>query len=86
MLYGYAKGEYSRQAKLMQTIVKIPGMHCEGCVNLIKDVSMEEPGVQNIEIDLDTKIVTLEHDDTFDMADWKDGIEILDDAYKVVKA
>lgn len=67
----------------MQTIVSIPGIHCSGCAALIKDVSSDFPAIQTIDIDLDTKHVTIDHDDRFDMATWSAEIESLDEKYKV---
>lgn len=70
----------------MTTTVCIPGIHCEGCSALIKDVSSDNPSVQSVSIDLATKVVTLEHDDAFDLAAWSAEIESLDPKYVVQSA
>lgn len=59
-------------------------MHCDGCVNLIKDVTMEIPGMSEIDIDLDSKTVTLHHSEEFDFEDWKAAIEDLDEVYAII--
>ena len=50
------------------TKVSIPGIHCEGCAKLIKDVTSDYPLITNVDVDLNTKTVTLEHDPDFDLA------------------
>lgn len=67
----------------MQTSVSIPGIHCPSCAALIKDVSSEYPAITNAEVDIDTKKVILDHDESFDMEKWKEEIEGLDEKYKV---
>jgi copper chaperone CopZ len=67
----------------MQTTVSIPGIHCASCSALIKDVSSEFPSVKSINIDLASKNVTLDHDDSFDIQKWKEEIEALDPKYKI---
>ena len=67
----------------MQTTVSIPGMHCEGCANLIKDVSGDFPAVTRTDVDLKTKRVTLDHSVAFDFGAWKKAVEELGDVYKV---
>lgn len=67
----------------MTTTVSIPGIHCASCAALIKDVSSEFPSIKNINVDVDTKKVTLDHDDTFDMQKWTQEIEELDPKYKI---
>ena len=63
--------------------VLIPGMHCTSCVSLVKDVSSEFPAIQNVAIDLPSKKVTIEHDDTFNLQKWIEEIEALGETYKV---
>lgn len=65
------------------TTVSIPGIHCEGCVNLIKDVSGDFPEIQNVAVDIASKQVTLAHSDTFPKDRWIASIEELGDKYKV---
>lgn len=70
----------------MQTTVSIPGIHCASCAALIKDVSSEFPSIKNVDVDVDTKKITLEHDENFDQQKWTEEIEALDEKYKVQSA
>ena len=67
----------------MQSLFSIPGIHCEGCAKLIKDVSTEFPTITKVDIDLASKKVTIEHDDQFDLPQWSAEIESLDPKYKI---
>jgi copper chaperone CopZ len=67
----------------MRTTVSIPGIHCASCAALIKDVSGDFPAVTHIDVDIDAKTVTLDHDDRFDQRDWIREIEALDPKYAV---
>ncbi|MBI5794611.1 heavy-metal-associated domain-containing protein [Candidatus Uhrbacteria bacterium] len=67
----------------MQTIVSIPGIHCASCAALIKDVSGEFPSITSITVDIDTKKVVIDHDESFDMQKWTEEIESLNPTYKV---
>lgn len=67
----------------MTIIVSIPGIHCVSCAALIKDVSSEFPSIKSIDVDLETKKVTLAHDESFDMKKWTEEIETLDPKYKI---
>ncbi len=68
---------------MFTTIVSIPGIHCASCAALIKDVSGEFPTIKSIEVDIDTKKVAIDHDESFDMQKWKQEIEALDEKYKI---
>lgn len=65
------------------TTVSIPGIHCASCAALIQDVSREFSSIKSTDVDLETKKVTLDHDDGFDMEEWKAEIEALNAAYRV---
>ena len=67
----------------MKTIVSIPGIHCASCAALIKDVSSEFPSVKGIDVNIDAKKVTIDHDESFDIQKWMEEIEALDEKYKV---
>jgi copper chaperone CopZ len=67
----------------MQTIVSIPGIHCASCAALIKDVSSEFPQIKTVDVNVETKIVTIDHDESLDIQKWSQEIESLGDAYKV---
>ena len=66
----------------MQTTVSIPGIHCNSCAVLIKDVSQDFPSIQHIDVDLAKKTVTLKHDGRFDLASWSHALEEVNPAYK----
>jgi copper chaperone CopZ len=67
----------------MKTTVSIPGIHCEACSVLIKDVSSEFTSIKNVDVDIDTKKVTIDHEEDFDLQRWKSEIESLDQKYAV---
>ena len=67
----------------MTTTVSIPGMHCASCSALIRDISSEFPEIKSVNVDMDSKKVTIEHSDTFNSARWKQEIENLGDEYRV---
>jgi len=68
----------------MNTSVSIPGIHCASCAALIKDVSSDFPAITNINVDIEKKTVSLEHEETLDMKKWKEEIEALGETYKIV--
>jgi copper chaperone CopZ len=69
----------------MQTIhLTIPGMHCASCAALIKDVSADFPAIQSVDVNLQTKTVTLECQPELDVAALSTAIESLGDAYKII--
>ncbi len=67
----------------MITILSIPGIHCNACATIIKDVSADFPAIQSIEVDTTSKRVTLTHTDDFPKERWIAAIEELGDTYKV---
>ncbi len=68
----------------METTISIPGMHCASCATLVKEVSGEFPSILSAEVDLQSKKVTLHHNEDFDMDAWTKEIESLGDEYKVI--
>ena len=68
----------------MKTTFKIPGMHCKSCATLVAELSKEFPAVHDVSVDLETKDVTLDHDETLDVKAWSTEIESLGDEYKVI--
>ncbi len=68
---------------MQTTIVSIPGIHCDACSTLIKDVSSEFPAVQRVDVDTISKQVSLKHSEDFDKGKWVAAIEELGDTYKV---
>lgn len=67
----------------MQTTVSIPGIHCDACATLIKDVSSDFPEIESVEVDINSKQVTLKHTEDFSKDRWTAAIEELGDTYKV---
>ncbi len=67
----------------MQTTFSIPGIHCASCAALIKDVSSEFSAIKNIEVDMETKKVILDHDESFDRQKWTQAVESLGETYKI---
>lgn len=67
----------------MKTTVSIPGIHCASCAGLIKDISSDFPSINTVDVDVNTKKVTLDHDENFDLSTWSTEIETLGDAYTV---
>ena len=68
----------------MKTIVQIPGMHCHACATLVTQISEELGSVSKVDVDLESKKVTLDHDESFDLKAWTKEIEALGDEYKVL--
>lgn len=67
----------------MMTTVSIPGIHCASCAALIKDVSSEFPSINNVDVNIETKTVTIDHVEDLDMQKWTEEIEALDPKYAV---
>ncbi|MFH1444478.1 MAG: heavy-metal-associated domain-containing protein [Candidatus Peregrinibacteria bacterium] len=67
----------------MRTLVQIPGIHCQFCAVLIRDVSQEFPSIQNIDVNVDLKTVDLRHDGHFDLTSWTGAVEELNTSYTV---
>jgi hypothetical protein len=49
-------------------------------------VSSEFPAIKSVNVDVETKKVVLDHDESFDMQKWTEEIESLDAKYKVQSA
>ncbi|MEK7607152.1 MAG: heavy metal-associated domain-containing protein [Patescibacteria group bacterium] len=49
------------------TKLKITGMHCASCKALIEDVCREIPGVSACEVNLESGVATVMHDDSVDV-------------------
>ena len=69
----------------MKTTVSIPGIHCASCAAMIKDVSSEFPEITNVAVDIDTKEVNIEHNDSLDYQKWVAEVESIGDTYTVHK-
>jgi len=60
-----------------QTTVTAPDMVCGGCANAIKNAFGRVEGVSNVEVDVPTKRVSVEHESTVTR---DDIVKVLDDA------
>lgn len=47
----------------MKKVVKVPTIHCEGCVESVKSMIRRVPGVQDVAGDPKSKTVTVEFDE-----------------------
>ena len=70
----------------MQTTVSIPGIHCASCAVLIKDISQDFPSIHSVNVDLETKLVTINHDGHLHFSDWKKAVEAVNEDYKIQPA
>lgn len=62
----------------MQTKIKVTGMHCASCKTLIEDVAKDVAGVQSCTVDPATGEGVVEHNETFDFANFAKDIATLD--------
>lgn len=67
---------------MQTTTLKIQGMHCVSCKLLIEDVCKDVPGVMTCEVNPETGIATITHEDTLDFTLLKKEIEQLGE-YKI---
>jgi len=60
-----------------QTTVTAPDIVCGGCANAIKNAFGKVDGVSNVEVDVETKQVTIDHESAVSR---EDIVKVLDDA------
>lgn len=58
-----------------QETYRVPTVSCEHCVRAITEELTKLPGVRQVGVDLETKLVTVEHDGTVADAQLREGIE-----------
>ncbi|WP_099203540.1 heavy-metal-associated domain-containing protein [Miniphocaeibacter massiliensis] len=60
----------------MKKILEVKGMTCSHCEKSVKSALVEVAGVNNVDVNLDTKLVTVEGDDLEDkvLVDAVEGI------------
>lgn len=68
----------------MITKIKITGMHCQSCANLIKDVCKDIKGIKSCQIDFETGAGEIEHGALADLDELKKEIEKLGQGYKIL--
>jgi copper chaperone len=52
-----------RSLEMQTEVIKIEGMTCTGCVNSVKNVLENIPGVDSVEVSLEQKQATIRYDD-----------------------
>lgn len=68
----------------MKTKLTIKGTHCNSCKLLIEDVCREMPGAKLCTVDFKTGEAIIEHDENFNVGDFKKEVEGLG-SYKVTE-
>ena len=61
----------------MKLVLKVEGMHCEGCENRIKNALSTINNVNKIEANHETKEVIVEYSDEINVKEVKDTLEDL---------
>lgn len=46
------------------TTLTAPDIHCDGCANSIKRALGRVPGIETIDVNIETKVVTVNHEPT----------------------
>lgn len=44
---------------MSELLLRVPGMHCEHCERAVRDEVSRVPGVVEVDVDLDAKLVTV---------------------------
>jgi len=60
---------------MVERTYNVPDVSCEHCVNAIKGELGKIDGVSNVDVNLDTKLVTVQSSDSVSDADLRAGIE-----------
>jgi len=68
---------------MLTTKLKIKGMHCASCKALVESVCRDVQGVQSCDVDVETGVATIIHDEIFEIERIKKGIIELGDNYSV---
>jgi copper chaperone len=68
--------------KMKNTILNVEGMSCSHCVNAVEKAVGALDGVSEVNVDLDSKKVTVDHDEKVTLESIKNAIE--DQGYDVV--
>ena len=58
----------------MEVVLKVEGMHCEGCENRIKNVLKTIEGIQEVNADHKTKEVVIKADQNVDLNEVKERL------------
>ena len=61
---------------MSETRLRVPGMECGACEAAVTDALTAVPGVSTVSVDLDSKLVRVEHDrDRAAVTELKDAVE-----------
>lgn len=60
---------------MVERVYNVPDVSCEHCVNAIKGELSKISGVSSVDVNLDTKLVTVESSDAVSDAELRAGIE-----------
>lgn len=66
---------WDREAALVKDIYRVPGVNCQNCVRHITEELVKIPGVGSVEVNLEAKTVTVEHDGAVSDQQMRAGIE-----------
>ncbi len=58
----------------MEVVLKVEGMHCEGCENRIKNVLKTIDGIQEVDANHETKEVVIKADENLDLNEVKERL------------
>ena len=61
----------------MKTTITIKGIHCNACKLLIEDVSKDIKGVKLCQVNFQTGITVIEHDEQFNLDVFRKEIECI---------
>jgi len=65
----------------MKTTLIIKGTHCNSCKMIIEDICKEIPGIKSCNVNFETGITEIEHEENVDWQKFKKEVESL--GYKV---
>lgn len=60
---------------MVERVYRVPDVSCEHCVSAINNELKKIPGVQAVDVDLETKLVTVQADESVSDAQLREGIE-----------
>jgi copper chaperone len=70
-----ANGEEPKGAKMQERVYNVPDVNCEHCVNAITGELTQIDGVQNVQVDLENKKVTVVASENVSEQQIRDGID-----------
>lgn len=67
----------------MQKVLKVEGMTCQHCVQTVSERVGKMPGIENVEVDLDQKKVTVNFDESKSNVD-EISTQIVDAGFEII--